>query len=367
MAEETYGLDDELPEWADELHGVPADDVDDDGEGDVVSDEAGVVPPFDEDPFGDFAFDRPFGDSPTISEPSDRVGLLDKGVIKWYSQRPRPFTNCMFASLCTTLSYMGYDVPRSFIGALREASEVPPNKATSTGHTKKAMRKLLPDADLRFGGMSDDELRKRLGSREISVRVMVRNQDLPQELRQFTGSFEGGHAIALGPARGSAAGGKVHWLDPMGRPSSYDGVDVGYGRFEDALMRTPSGLVRVTYGRRNAALEGAEDPEPADDEPAEGMSPRDAVTPIVNAESATVLTRARLDEFVHIQRGTPFLHQRTQQEVTKAADTADFRVAGRSMDGRFYGVWVNTRRLRGAKGLTLLLVEQDRVGKPFPG
>jgi hypothetical protein len=271
----------------------------------------------------------------------------------------------MFASLCTTLSYMGYDVPASFVDALRDASGVPDTKATSVGDTKVALRKLIPDADLRFGALGDDELRQRLTSGEISARVMVHNLKLPQSLRHFTGNFDGGHAIALSRARDSAGDSKVRWMDPMGRPmNQYDGEDVDYASFRDALMRTPGGLVRVTYGRHNSALDDPDEPEPEEVEPPVAPHAGSPAAP-ANPESATVLTRARLDELVRIDKGTPFLHQRTLQEVTSAADTADFSVAGRSIDGRYYGVWVNTRRLRGAKGLTLLLVEQNRVGRPF--
>ncbi len=376
MTEETFGLDDDLPEWADEEHGVPADDVDDDPDFEPVRD-VGTFPgdplsgtPFDDplitDPFGGPAFDDPFSGVIPISGSSVDVGLLNNGVVKWYTQRPRPFTDCMFASLCTTLSFMGYDVPGSFVKELREASEVDRKKPTSMRHTTKAMRKLLPEADLRSGRMSDDELRQRLNSGDICARVMVRNQDLPTELRRFTGDFVGGHAIALAKPRGPGAGpNMVRWLDPMGRPPTYDGIDVAYGSFQDALMRA-DGLVRVTYGRHNAALAGGGETDPsAAGTTMTAHSGPDA--PVFDPDSATIVTNGRQNEFVRIEKGTRFLNPKTLDGAARAAETANFRVAGRTINGKFYGIWVNTRQVKGANGPTLLLVDRQGLGEPFTG
>jgi hypothetical protein len=366
--EETYGLDDELPPWADEVHGLPDEaEVGDDDEDPVADQFALDEPPFfDAGPGPELAFDEPFGDRPAMSRPSAGIGLLDTGVAKWFSQRPKPFTNCMFAALCSTLTYMGYDVPRSFVNDLRQASGVDAKKATSMAHTTKAMRKLMPEADIRSGKMSDDELKKRLSTGEICARVMVRNQDLPSELRRFTGNFKGGHAIALAKARSPGAGpNMVRWMDPMGKPPTYEGVDVAYNKFADALMRA-DGLVRVTYGRHNAALAGGNEREP--ESSGSTMSSHMGETPpAFDPDSALIVTRGQLNEFVRVEKGTRFLNPTTLERVASAGDTGNFRVAGRTINGKFFGIWVNTRQVRGATGATLLLVEKAEVGDPFAG
>ena len=67
---------------------------------------------------------------------------------------------------------------------------------------------------------------------------MVHNLKLPLSLRHFTGNYDGGHAIALGPAQNPNGDSRVRWLDPMGRPlNQYDGEDVDYAIFRDALFR----------------------------------------------------------------------------------------------------------------------------------
>src|SRR4051812_40379809 len=103
------------------------------------------------------------------------VGFLAHGIPKWYSQRTtgRPYADCMFASLCTPLSFMGYDLPATIVADLRAASGIPHGIATSTAATKTAVHKLLPDADLQFTGLSDESLQHRLLNREIAARVMV--------------------------------------------------------------------------------------------------------------------------------------------------------------------------------------------------
>ena len=135
--------------WATEAHGIPGDDA--------APDDPPAAPP----PFQNvgIAFDAALAASPPMGQPAIKVGKLPSGAVKWYSQRPKPYTNCMFATLCTTLSYMGYDVPPALIGELRDASGVPKTQATSPLDTKTAMRRLLPEADLRFEAMSDDDLR----------------------------------------------------------------------------------------------------------------------------------------------------------------------------------------------------------------
>ena len=62
-----------------------------------------------------------------------------------------------------------------------------------------------------------------------------------------------------------------------------------------------------------------------------------------------------------------FLHPETGETVTQAGENADYRLAGRSSDGRYAGVWVNTTRVPNASGLTLLLVDVTQIGTPYIG
>lgn len=290
------------------------------------------------------------------------VKLLKRGRVKYYTQRVTapPMVDCMFAALCTPLSFMGYGLAPTFVGALRKASGVPLRDAagrpqgTTTAASRRALRQLLPDAPVRFGGLDDETMLARLNAGEVAVRLVVANQKLPRRLRRFVGrDWVGLHAVALGGARRSSADGRweVRWMDPAGRPGQgYDGEFVPYADVRDALRRTPSGKVCVTYGEKNAALVR----RPA---PLSNQSDEERIV--------KVLTNGRIDEFATIPRGTPFLHPETGAQVTTATEDAEFRLAGRSSDGRLAGVWVNTRRIPGASGLTLLLVDVNLIGEPF--
>jgi hypothetical protein len=251
---------------------------------------------------------------------------------------------------------VGYGLPQTFVGALREASGVPRVNAhgkpqgTTTAHSRRALRKLLPEAPVLFGGLDDEEMLQRLESGEFAVRVTVTAQKLPGHLRRFVGkSWEGGHAVALSAARrGPDMAWEVFWMDPAGRPGKgYKGEFVRYEDVKGALRRTASGRVGVTAGPKNAALTNAA-----------GTSQKEEGV-------VKLLTRAQPNEFAPIQRGTPFLHPETGERVTQAGEDAEFRLAGRSTDGQFAGVWVNTSRIPNASGLTLLLVDVSRIGTPF--
>src|SRR4051795_3859614 len=142
MADELYGIDDDLPDWAtSDVHGVPADEPVDG----------------DQDLAGDANANQWRGESPEPDKRHDVAGLphgvtlLSQGVARYYTQRVTapPMVDCMFAALCTPLSYMGYGLPPSFVGDLRDASGVPRrdqqghSQGTSTADTRTALRKLL--------------------------------------------------------------------------------------------------------------------------------------------------------------------------------------------------------------------------------
>jgi len=349
MADELYGIDDNLPDWAtSDVHDVPADEPVDG----------------DQDLAGDANANQWRGESPEPDKRHDVAGLphgvtlLSQGVARYYTQRVTapPMVDCMFAALCTPLSYMGYGLPPSFVGDLRDASGVPRKdqqghpQGTSTADTRTALRKLLPGADVKFGGLDDSDLLARLRSGEIAVRVMVNAHELPEHLRRFVGKgWVGQHAIAIGGATQQNGSWQVRWMDPAGRPwGGYDGETVAYNDVRPALLRTPSGGVRVTVGEKNAALPFV----------ASGQHKEDGVK---------LLTHAQVNEFAPINRGTPFLHPETGEQVTQAGENADYRLAGRSPDGRFAGVWVNTTHVPNASGMTLLLVDVTQIGTPYIG
>ena len=303
--------------------------------------------------------------------PSAQVGLLPHGLVKFVSQRPKPYTNCMFAAVCVPLSFMGYDLPDDFVEQLRDKSGVPRDRATSTADTRRALNLLIDDCRIVYGGLDDDVLLRRLANREIVARVMIDVGKVPMGSpirRHFKPTYTGGHAVALGGARQNPDGSfDVLWLDPMGRPvPTYAGTMVAYSEIKDALLRTPtSQKVRVTYGERDAAL-----PESAD-EVSRGRTGIFAGGPVTNPPvdlsggHAVILTRGKPSEFASVDRGTPFLNPVTMAVVTHAVEKADFRLAGRSTDGKFAGVWVRTRRVKDARGETLLIVDRELIGVPF--
>ncbi len=299
-----------------------------------------------------------------------RVGVLPDGQVKFVSQRPKPYTNCMFAAVCVPLSFMGYDLPSDFVAQLRDKSGVPRDRATSTADTRRALAQLIPNCPIVYGGLDDNVLLQRLANREIVTRVMVDVGKLPMDSKvrsHFKPTYTGGHAVALGGASQNPDGSfDVLWIDPMGRPANtYDGITVPYSTIKDALLRTPSQKVRVTYGTRNAALS-----EKAD-EVSRGRTGMFAGGPLTNppvdpsGAHAVILTRGKPNEFASIDKGTPFLNPITMAVVTHAGEKADFRLAGRSTDGKFAGVWVSTGRVKGARGPTLLIVDRELIDVPF--
>jgi len=202
-----------------------------------------------------------------------------KGDLYFYTQRVdgRPFVNCMLYSFCSVLRWMGYDVPKDYGMALRKASGVPMavGRGTSTSDTKRAMRRLLPDAPVLYGGLSDSDLWHLLPRLNVKpgknrgkavVRVMVRMHQLPTYLRRHVGyTWIGGHAIAIGYRRTcNGSGGErhakhigepeVYWMDPMGKPSKgYSGEWVPWKQVAGALYRNTEGATRCAYGLRDTA------------------------------------------------------------------------------------------------------------------
>jgi hypothetical protein len=286
--------------------------------------------------------------------------------------------DCMFAALCTPLSFLGLDLQPEFVGELRKASGVAvfdkkgKPQGTSTAASQRAITKLFGELPgLMFGGLDDTELLDGLESGDFVARVIVANQKLPIRVRRWVGrNWDGFHAIALGGARVQDGQREVFWMDPAGRPKhGYAGEWLVYKDVSGAFQRMPSGKVRVTFGERDAVLEARgeeiDDGETTDDnsaENADGNAKRET-----GGSAVKLLTHAAVDEFAQLKKGTPFLHPETMETVTRAAGDGSFRLAGRSEDGKFAGVWVKTSRIPGASGLTLLLVDVALIGQPVVG
>jgi hypothetical protein len=298
---------------------------------------------------------------------SQDVGLLDHGEAIWVTQRPEPYTNCMFAAVCVVLSFMGYDLPTDFVAQLRKASGVDPEKPTSTANTRTALKKLIDDCPIEFGGLDRDVLLRRLADGEIVARIELKVDELPLHhpvRKHFKPTFHGGHAVALGGAERKADGTfDVLWMDPMGRPvNKYKGFMVPFSIIENALRKTPTGKIKVTFGRRDAAL-----PEQEAEVNRNRMGAF-AANPLVNAagpEEPVVLTRGRPNEFANVPARTPLRHPVTGEIVMHTGEVADYRLAGRTTDRKFAGIWVNTRRIEGSRGPTLLIVDRELIGVPF--
>jgi hypothetical protein len=198
-----------------------------------------------------------------------------RGQLVFYSQRidGRPFVNCMMYSFTTVLRWMGYDCPPDYGMTLRKASGVPvePGRGTSTADTKRALNKLLPQAPVVFGGVTDGDLWRLLRNeggkaRNKAVgRVMARMHKLPYHLRRHVGyEWVGGHAIAIAAKRtcnGAAPGHEghsgvpeVYWMDPMGRIyKGYKGEWVSYAAVQGAFYRNVDGSIKMALGFKNTA------------------------------------------------------------------------------------------------------------------
>src|SRR5687767_8803842 len=106
--------------------------------------------------------------SPAASLP-DGVSIENEGSKQFVTQRgyfaKEKFASCMFAALCSILTWMGYRLPlprkeaqtppENFVLALHKASGAPLNEGTNIRHTRRAIRKLLPGADLDYGHLSE--------------------------------------------------------------------------------------------------------------------------------------------------------------------------------------------------------------------
>lgn len=146
---------------------------------------------------------------------------------------------------------------------LRKASGVPVAEGRGTSHAdmKRAIGKLLPNAPITFGAVSDAgfiNLLPRLAKPNMGnvAEVCFRMERLPKYLRRHCGyTWEGLHAMAIhGRKRAPDGTWLVYLTDPMGRTyRGYDGEWVRIADLTPAFKRNSAGLIQVAYGYRKTA------------------------------------------------------------------------------------------------------------------
>lgn len=186
------------------------------------------------------------------------------------------FSSCMFAALCSILTWMGYRLPlarkkintppENFVHLLHVTSGAPLDRGTKIKHTRQAMRELLPDAEVLYGRLSDDEFLEELRN-GAAIRVTATLSDLPARLQKVAGSSNRGHAFCVIGTRmchGDVGSHSDHngvreifWMDPMGRPSTgYKGDWISWDSVRPHLRRRGGDIV-VTLATRTRQREWA--------------------------------------------------------------------------------------------------------------
>jgi hypothetical protein len=324
--------------------------------------------------------------SPQASLP-DGVSIENEGTRQFVTQRgyyaKEKFASCMFAALCSVLAWMGYRLPlarkkentppENFVHALHLASGAPLNEGTNIRHTKRALKELLPDADLAYGHLSEEELIDAL-EKGAAIRVTARLQDLPGFLQKHAGR-KGLHAFSMigtricnggeGRHAGHQGEREVFWLDPMGRPSTgYDGDFVPWSDVREHLRRRKGEIV-ITMGFKDAATRnGADLPDDETDtdvilgggRAGGGGSQSAAATRVEVTEALFDLLGFR----GRVGRDTPVLNPRTGEIATRIAASDKARCVGPTKDGKHFGILVTTRKVPG-RNPKVLLVEVGRV------
>lgn len=317
----------------------------------------------------------------------DGVSIEHEGQRLFVTQRgyfaTDHFSSCMFAALCSILTWMGYRLPlarkeastppENFVHALHAASGAPLDQGTSIRHTRRALRKVLPGADLVYGHLSAEELLREL-EKGAAIRVTARLSDLPPRLQRHAGSI-GVHAFCMIGTRICNGGEGVHenhndvrevfWMDPMGRPSTgYDGDFVPWGDVEPHLRRREGEIV-ISMGYKDAATLNGPD-LPADEISDSGITGgraggtgRQPATTVTATEAASSLFDL-LGFRGRVAANTPVLNPQTGEIATRIAASDSARCLGPTRDGRHFGILVTTKKVPG-RNPKVLLVEVERV------
>jgi hypothetical protein len=300
------------------------------------------------------------------------VSLARAGSRQFVTQRgyfTPPFCSCMFAALCSVLTWMGYELPlarkkantppENFVTALHKASTAPLNQATTIGQSRRALRALLPDVDVKSGRLTDEEFIEEL-KKDAAIRVTASMKNLPEHLQRWAGSRDVGHAFCVigtricngeaGRHAGHAGVREVFWMDPMGRPSKgYDGEWVPWRDVRPHLRRK-RGAIAVTLGYKDAAIRKKAGPVTDD---MSVIAVESAVS--LHADAAVTEIFDLLGFKGRVAERTPVLNPRTGETVTRIAPTDQARCLGRTKDGRHVGILVNTAKLPGPNPKVLLI------------
>lgn len=113
---------------------------------------------------------------------------------------------------------------------------------------------------------------------------------------------------------------------------------------------------------RTTASEPAEAPEPDPEPEPEPEETTSATADDDDARTTPVPVNVVPDQFGLIAQGTPFVHPDSRILITRAGETAEFRLVGETLDGRFrFAVVETTKLVEGERLRALLMVDASRV------
>jgi hypothetical protein len=270
----------------------------------------------------------------------------------------------MFSAWAMVLTYMGYNLPtpmnaayvppENFVWTMHKQSGAPLDSGTTIQHTKNAMGRLLPDAPVYYGSVTQTEFIELLED-DAAIRITALCQNLPTSpinLKKWVGDYVGLHAWAIIGTKVEGGVRKVFWLDPMGRPSQYSGVWITWDSVKNILKKNANGEIIVSFGYKNTAVDPdyvAEpetpvepDPEPPPDPDLEPEDP-DEPEVIPEPEDPAVEDPGDTVGVVNQQRayvaaGTVALHPDTLAYLFTFTSSTLVRVFGTTADGLYHGV-----------------------------
>jgi|ERR1035437_266793 hypothetical protein len=171
------------------------------------------------------------------------------------------FTACRFATGAQCLVRTGVQVPLArqpkgvdnFVYDLQLAGDNTPKNGSSLGQLQKGIAKLVPDAQILFGRMTDAEMFSAV-QKGATVGFVANFARLTPALREafFCGrGFVGGHAMAIDAVYDD---GTVDVSTPMYKPAAQaKPVRVAYSAIKNAIERDGQGNLIVWLGYQDAA------------------------------------------------------------------------------------------------------------------
>ncbi len=176
-----------------------------------------------------------------------------------------PFTACRFAVEAQVELRMGRDLPLALQpygadNAVRDL-QVAGDPTLGTGSTirqgQAAIRKLIPDSDMKWGWMTPAELLDAVKNHGATVGFGVDCAKWPRYLRVFVGfAYTGGHYVCVDGVDDTGTEVVVDLNDPMDGPTKHRPNRVAQPRrrsWTDVLkgVSLVGGLMRVTLGYEN--------------------------------------------------------------------------------------------------------------------